>query len=72
MKEALQASCSYLGLLCQRLREGTGRGPELIPAKRRLETANSRVFASLQANVRRTKEPGGYPAGRGRPGQREP
>jgi uncharacterized membrane protein YccC len=48
MKEALQANCRYLGLLCQRLREGTGRGPELIPAKRGLETANSRVFGSLQ------------------------
>ncbi len=48
MKEALRANCSYIGLLCQRLREGTGRGPELIPVKRRLETANSRVFGSLQ------------------------
>ena len=48
MKEALLASCNYIGLLCHRLREGTGRGPELIPAKRRLETANSGVFASLQ------------------------
>ncbi len=48
MKEALQASCDYIKLLCHRLREGTGRGPELIPAKRRLETANGEVFASLR------------------------
>jgi uncharacterized membrane protein YccC len=48
MKEALLANCRYIGLLCRQLREGTGRGPELIPAKRRLETANSEVFASLQ------------------------
>jgi uncharacterized membrane protein YccC len=48
MKEALLANCHYIGLLSQRLRDGTGRGPELIPVKRRLETANSEVFASLQ------------------------
>ena len=48
IKEALLASCNYIRLLCHRLREGTGRGPELIPAKRRLETANSEVFASLR------------------------
>ena len=48
MKDALLASCNYIKLLCHRLREGTGRGPELIPAKRRLETANSEVFASLR------------------------
>jgi uncharacterized membrane protein YccC len=48
MSEALLASCGYIKLLCRRLREGTGRGPELIPAKRRLETANSEVFASLR------------------------
>jgi uncharacterized membrane protein YccC len=47
MREAFLASCAYVELLCRRLREGTGRGPELIPAKRRLETANSEVFASL-------------------------
>ena len=48
MSEALLASCSYIKLLCRRLREGTGRGEELIPAKRRLESANSEVFASLR------------------------
>ena len=48
MSEALLASCGYIKLLCRRLREGTGRGEELIPAKRRLESANSEVFASLR------------------------
>lgn len=48
MREALLASCDYIKLLCHRLKEGTGRGPELIPAKRRLETANGEVFASLR------------------------
>ena len=48
MSKALLASCGYIELLCRRLREGTGRGEELIPAKRRLESANSEVFASLQ------------------------
>jgi hypothetical protein len=48
MSEALLASRDYIRLLCRRLREGTGRGPELIPAKRHLETANSEVFASLR------------------------
>ena len=48
MKEALLASGNYITLLCRRLQEGTGRGPELIPAKRRLETANGEVFASLR------------------------
>jgi len=48
MSEALLASREYIKLLSRRLREGTGRGPELIPAKRRLETANSEVFASLR------------------------
>jgi uncharacterized membrane protein YccC len=48
MSEALLASCAYIKLLCRRLREGTGRGPELTPAKRHLETANAEVFASLQ------------------------
>jgi uncharacterized membrane protein YccC len=48
MKEALLASGNYITLLCRRLREGTGRGPELIPAKRRLESANGEVFASLR------------------------
>ena len=48
MSEALLAGREYIKLLCRRLREGTGRGPELIPAKRRLETANSEVFASLR------------------------
>ena len=48
MSEALLASCGYIKLLCRRLREGTGRGEELIPAKRRLESANSAVFASLR------------------------
>jgi uncharacterized membrane protein YccC len=48
MSEALLASRDYIKLLCRRLREGTGRGPELIPAKRRLETANGEVFASLR------------------------
>ncbi|HEY5811889.1 MAG TPA: FUSC family protein, partial [Terrimicrobiaceae bacterium] len=48
MKEALLASCSFIKLLCARLRDGSGRGPELIPAKRRLETANGEVFASLR------------------------
>jgi uncharacterized membrane protein YccC len=48
MSVALLASCGYIKVLCQRLREGTGRGEELIPAKRRLESANSEVFASLR------------------------
>jgi uncharacterized membrane protein YccC len=48
MSKALLASCGYINLLCRRLREGSGRGEELIPAKRRLESANSEVFASLQ------------------------
>ena len=48
MREALLASRDYIRLLCRRSREGTGRGPELIPAKRHLETANSEVFASLR------------------------
>jgi hypothetical protein len=48
MSEALLASRDYIRLLCHRSREGTGRGPELIPAKRHLETANSEVFASLR------------------------
>jgi uncharacterized membrane protein YccC len=48
MSKALLASCGYIELLCRRLREGTGRGEELIPAKRRLESANSEVFASLR------------------------
>ena len=48
MREALLASRDYIRLLCRRSREGTGRGPELVPAKRHLETANSEVFASLQ------------------------
>jgi uncharacterized membrane protein YccC len=48
MSEALLASCTYIKLLCRSLREGTGRGPEFIPAKRRLETANAEVFASLR------------------------
>jgi len=48
MSEALLAGREYIKLLSRRLREGTGRGPELIPAKRRLETANSEVFASLR------------------------
>ena len=48
MSEALLAGRDYIKLLCRCLREGTGRTPELIPAKRRLETANSEVFASLR------------------------
>jgi uncharacterized membrane protein YccC len=48
MSEALLASRDYIKLLCRRLREGTGRGPELIPAKRHLETSNGEVFASLR------------------------
>ena len=48
MREALLASRDYIRLLCRRSLEGTGRGPELIPAKRHLETANSEVFASLR------------------------
>jgi uncharacterized membrane protein YccC len=48
MSAALLAGCGYIQLLCRRLREGTGRGEELIPAKRRLESANSEVFASLR------------------------
>ena len=48
MRKALLANCGYIELLCRRLREGTGRGEELIPAKRRLESANSEVFASLR------------------------
>ena len=48
MSKALLASCGYIKVLCPRLREGTGRGEELIPAKRRLESSNSVVFASLQ------------------------
>ena len=48
MSEALLASSGYIKVLGNRLREGTGRGAELIPAKRRLESANSEVFASLR------------------------
>jgi uncharacterized membrane protein YccC len=48
MSEALLAGREYIKLLSRRLREGTGRGPELTPAKRGLETANSEVFASLR------------------------
>jgi uncharacterized membrane protein YccC len=48
MSKALLAGREYIKLLSRRLREGTGRGPELIPAKRGLETANSEVFASLR------------------------
>ena len=48
MSEALLASCAYIKLICRSLREGTGRGPEFIPAKRHLETANAEVFASLR------------------------
>jgi uncharacterized membrane protein YccC len=48
MSDALLASSGYIKVLCSRLREGTGRGAELIPAKRRLESANSEVFASLR------------------------
>jgi uncharacterized membrane protein YccC len=48
MSEALLASCAYIKLLCRSLREGTGRRPEFIPAKRNLETANAEVFASLR------------------------
>jgi uncharacterized membrane protein YccC len=48
MSKALLAGREYIRLLSRRLREGTGRGPELTPAKRGLETANSEVFASLR------------------------
>ena len=48
MSKALLANCAYIQLLCESLRSGTGRRPELIPAKRHLETANTEVFASLQ------------------------
>ncbi len=48
ISKALLANRAYLQLLCESLRTGTGRRPELIPAKRHLETANSEVFASLQ------------------------
>jgi uncharacterized membrane protein YccC len=48
IREALLAGCNYIKLLCRRLREGTGRGPELVPAKRRLETVNGELFASLR------------------------
>ncbi|MGB8466361.1 MAG: hypothetical protein WCE49_15545, partial [Terrimicrobiaceae bacterium] len=48
MSEAFLAGRDYIKLLCRCLREGAGRIPELIPAKRRLETANSEVFASLR------------------------
>jgi uncharacterized membrane protein YccC len=33
ISEALLAGREYIKLLCRRLREGTGRGPELVPAK---------------------------------------
>jgi uncharacterized membrane protein YccC len=48
MTEALLASRDYIKLLCRCLREGMGRIPELVPAKRHLETANREVFASLR------------------------
>ena len=48
MSEAFLACRDYIKLLCRCLREGTGRIPELVPSKRRLETANSEVFASLR------------------------
>ena len=48
MSKALLASCGYIELLCRRLRDGTGRGEELIPSKRRLESANGEIFASLR------------------------
>jgi uncharacterized membrane protein YccC len=35
MSQALLAGREYIKLLCHRLREGTGRGPELIPAKKK-------------------------------------
>jgi uncharacterized membrane protein YccC len=48
ISEAFLAGRDYMMLLCRCLREGTGRIPELVPSKRRLETANSEVFASLR------------------------
>ena len=48
VSEALRAGSQYTSLLCRCLREGTGRTADLIPSKRRLETANSEMFASLR------------------------
>jgi uncharacterized membrane protein YccC len=48
VSSALCAGGEYTRLLCRCLREGAGRAADLIPLKRRLETANSEMFASLR------------------------